>query len=360
MNNILIFSDNHFCVSSSIVRDVFGDSSLRLDKELKTIDWIKEQANKYNCKDIYCLGDFFDSYRLDNLEIGALSKINWEDRNVYFLVGNHELGKSNLSYSSAHIHLLNPNVASVFDIPTILDYTESEVLIYILPYQIDIKENVQEYFKDAESSLSQKKLNYKKILFTHNDLKGIQLGKYIAQTGLNVDLLNENFNLTLNGHLHNSSWVRERVLNVGNVIGQNFSEDAFNYTHNCWILNLDTLEVIPIENPHSFNFYSLDFCNKSVGYIYKIFDELKPNCVLNIKVDEHSLDFVKKKFDPENNKDKIIAVKYQVVYDKTNFEEDKDYFEDFKINHLEEFKKFVFANIGESELISAELSEVLK
>ena len=369
MSKILIFSDNHFCATSSIVRGMSGEYTTRLDHELKTVDWLIETAKENDCESIFCLGDFFDSSTLNSMEIGALSRVDWDNLAVYFLVGNHELGNNTYGFSSAHVNLLDSRVEDVFDKPVILSYPEDETIIYILPYQIDVKDNAKEYFVQSESKLPEYMKLYKKILFSHNDLKGVQMGRFVSTSGLDVDELSRDFDLTLNGHLHNSEFVRSNVLNVGNVIGQNFSEDAFRYSHNCWILDLQTLEIIPIENPYSFNFYSIDLTDPkhNIDWVNKFSMEMKPNTVLNIKVPEENAHYYRVRFDPSVPKEKLlpkctktVAARIQVVRDKAEQESTEKSFEGLRVNHLDEFQKFVLGTIGDSPLVKEELAEVVR
>lgn len=365
MSKILVFSDNHFCATSSIVRGMSGEFTTRLDYELKTIEWLVETSKENGCSSMFCLGDFFDSSTLNSMEIGALSNIDWHDIPVYFLVGNHELGSGLNSYSSSHVNLLNTCVEDVFSRPVILSFPDVETLIYILPYQINVKENVKEYFA-SEHSLPEQLKSYKKILFSHNDLKGVQMGKFISTGGLDVNKLSEDFDLVLNGHLHNSEWVKNNVLNVGNVIGQNFSEDAFKYSHNCWILDLNTLSITPVENPYSFNFYSVDLTDPKhdIDWVNKFDMEMKPNTVLNLKVKEDVAHYYRVRFDPTVPAEKSIpkcnktvAARVQVVREMQDVGK-KNSFDGLRVNHLEEFQRFVLENIGDSDFIRKELQEV--
>lgn len=369
MSKVLVFSDNHFCATSSIIRGMSGEYTTRLDYELKTIEWLKEQAAENGCDSMFCLGDFFDAPTLSSMELGALSKINWGDFDIYFLVGNHELGKNMNSYSSCHVNMLSSRVADVFDRPTVLSYPEDKTLVYILPYINDIKEDVSCYFKNIEDKLPEDVQSYKKVLFSHNDLKGIQMGKFISTAGLDCDKLQKRFDITLNGHLHNSEWVAKNILNVGNVIGLNFSEDAFKYSHNCWILDLSSLEVTPIENPYSFNFYNVDLTEPKhdIDWVNKFSMMMKPNTVLNIKVKEEDAHYYRVRFDKSVPEERLIprctktvAARIQVVRNKDEHESAEKSFEGLRVNHLEEFQRFVLENIGNSDYVRQELGEVIR
>ena len=42
-----------------------------------------------------------------------------------------------------------------------------------------------------------------RIILSHNDLAGLQLGKYISKTGFDINDIDKNCALFINGHLHN-------------------------------------------------------------------------------------------------------------------------------------------------------------
>ena len=64
--------------------------------------------------------------------------------------------------------------------------------------------------------------------------------------------------LTLDYHLHNGSKFSNKGENLGNLTGQNFSENAFEYDHRIMILNINGQEYCKHYefNPYAFNFYS--------------------------------------------------------------------------------------------------------
>lgn len=75
----------------------------------------------------------------------------------------------------------------------------------------------------------------------------------------------------------------DRVINVGNLTGQNFSEDAKKYSHGCIIFDTNTGECNLYENPYAFNFYKLSYGNDTLS-------GLKNNAVVTISVDSNDID----------------------------------------------------------------------
>ena len=112
------------------------------------------------------------------------------------------------------------------------------------------------------------------VVFSHNDIAGLQLGKYISKNGFTINDINSNCSLFINGHLHNATKYNN-IVNVGNLTGLNFSEDAFRYKHSVYILDTDTLTITEFENPFAFNFYKITSLQQ--------FSELKSNSVITIQ-----------------------------------------------------------------------------
>ena len=56
---------------------------------------------------------------------------------------------------------------------------------------------------------------------------------------------------------YGSTWIR----NIGNLTGQNFSEDAFVYGHKIIIVDTSEWKFYLLENPFAMNFYKIDLTN---------------------------------------------------------------------------------------------------
>ena len=300
---ILIYSDNHFCTYSSIIRSRGEKYSTRLENQIQTLNWIEQLSIKENCDAVFCLGDFFDSYMLNSEEITALKDIQWNDLPHYFLVGNHETNLSNLLYSSSNIF---SGINNFRIIDHILPCVFNKFTLILLPY---IKNYADiDLFKITNVGLG------KKIILSHNDIKGINYGTYISTNGLDISDIENNCDLFINGHLHNGTEIKPNIINIGNVTGQNFSEDANIYKHNAIILDLDTLQIEYKENPYAFKFYKInnleelkhkDFPQNSIVSIrctYNDIDNVKNyissiNAIIEYKI---ILDFTKDKSDTKN------------------------------------------------------------
>lgn len=364
--NICICGDVHWCTYSSILRKRGKKYSLRLENLIDSVNWVVDTAIDNGCTELFFLGDFFDSCSLTAEEVSALSELNMraDSLNKSFIVGNHEMGNSDLSYSTAHSFLINKN-NTVYDKPAIIKV--GETLIYILPYELEVnrKSSIRDYF--PEKSFTDPCCR-NRILLSHNDIKGIQMGSFLSTDGFDLSELSDTFNLVVNGHLHNQQWVAGNVLNIGNLTGQNFSEDATKYPHQCMILDLDTLQYRLITNPRALNFTKLDFTkNNSIDYINDVSFELGNNAVLSIRCNAGDYDYLKHRFDPDTVESSVIprncnVVQSRIIIDRSSdFVSEREYTEKQRtlhVDYMKEFSGYVLNTIGCSDIVIKELQKV--
>lgn len=325
-----IIGDIHFCEYSSILRTRGEKYSTRLENCITSIDYAENLTG--NCDLVVYMGDFFDKSSLNASELTALSEIRWNGKHHMFLVGNHEMGINNLLYSSAHI-LDYVGYANIIDKPFECIY--DDVNLCFLPYILeeDRRESIKDYFEEK---------NGKRIIFSHNDIAGIQLGQFISKAGFSIEDIEANCDLFINGHLHNGSKVTDKIINVGNLTGQNFSEDGFRYDHVVLILDTDTLRCEVYENPYAINFYKVE----NIEDLNKI----NKTAVVTVKTTEDKVLEVKNII--ENNKNIIAS---RALLDFSNSKEKSD-ITTLSVDHIDEFRKFVLKEIGDTELIREELN----
>lgn len=325
-----IIGDIHFSEYSSILRSRGDKYSTRLENCIDSIS--NAELITKNCDLIVYLGDFFDKSTLNASEITALSEIEWNDIPHIFLVGNHEMGINNLFLSSAHIfnsiksyRVIDQPVSRIFDV------TEVCFLPYIL--EEDRKDSINDYFGARAAK--------KRIIFSHNDIAGIQLGQFISKAGFKINDIEANCDLFINGHLHNGSKLTDKIINVGNLTGQNFSEDGFKYDHVILILDTDTMISEVYENYYAINFYKVE----NIEDIEKI----DKTAVVTVKTTEENVSRAKELI--ENNKNIIAS---RVIIDYTKGREKRD-IKVLSVDHIDEFRKFVLSEIGDTDLIREEL-----
>lgn len=344
---VCVCGDVHWSQYSSILRKRTEAYSLRLENLIDSVNWVEDTALRAGCDVIVMLGDFFDSSHLNAEEISALQNIVWSNLSHVFITGNHETTVSNLDYSTADLFNLCPN-SRVISKPEkyVIDGTDYELCF--LPYILERdRKSLVEYFSTQ---------TMKRIIFSHNDLKDVNYGNFVSPEGFELSDIEQNCDLFLNGHIHHHGYVSSKIINVGNITGQNFTEDE-TYKHGVVILDTDTLYTEFIYNPFSIQFRKLDCTN--IRDIYKfenIIDSISGPHVLTIKVDE---DFANVAKEYLHNIIRPSILEYRLIVDR---KKDITYNNDDKleeIDHIQQFRTYVLTNIGNSQLIQDELAALL-
>lgn len=339
---ILLFTDNHFCASSSIINKQGNVYTLRLENQIKSLNWVNELGVQEGCDKIICLGDFFDKPVLSDQELTALNEIDWK-LPADFIVGNHESTTANLFYSST-VALRNNDRRVIFE-PT------SEVVgnceLCYLPYIVESdRKTLADYFGEKKAA--------KRIILSHNDIKGIQMGPVISRSGFDIDDIESSCDLFLNGHLHNGTALTKKVINLGNLTGQNFGEDATRYPHKVMILDTETYQVKVFENPFAFNFYQIEI--DSVADIETKLANLKPNPVISFKCKESVMTELKAALASRQD----IVMSRTIVVKEPNVVSTEADIADLTVDHLAKFIEFCRGTIAASPVLEAELAEVCK
>jgi len=341
----LIYGDVHFSTYSSIIRSKGEKYSKRLENLIKSINWAEDLAIKHNCDEIISLGDFFDKPDLNSEELTALTEIKWADIPHSVIVGNHESPHKALKYNSVNaLYNLGFNIISEVSFRNLEDCS-----LYFLPYILEEdRKCLSEYIKLNINSKD------RKIFFSHNDIKA-QFGQFLSKEGFEIEDIEQNSSLFLNGHLHNGSSFCRNGFNLGNLTGQNFGEDAYKYSHNIYILDTENSSLESYENPYAFNFYQIDFKANSN---FSELTTLKENSVVSLKCFRNDLDRLKSILkDCKNITESRIIVKKEF----SDMEELDSTLEKFNsIDYLSQFKIFVQNKLGVHPVIEQELNRIIK
>ena len=206
-------------------------------------------SKEKNCNLEVCLGDFCDRSDLTDEEISALREIKWNDIKKYFVVGNHESAQHELTFTTMQA-IDNGNI-SIINRPTGIVIENNTY--YFIPYFID---SDRPSFKEMIDDMKVESRG-KKIVFSHNDIAGINYAGFISKSGFNKEEIENSCDLFLNGHLHNGQKISDKIYNLGSFSAHNFTNDSFNYRYGAWILDTDDMSLEFIENPFSLNFYKL-------------------------------------------------------------------------------------------------------
>lgn len=344
---VLLYTDVHMSKTSSIIRGIGKDYSLRLENIIKSVNWAEDEAIARGCQAVICLGDFFDRPEASAQELTALRDIRWNNLPHMFIVGNHEADAASLKYSSTKA--LENNGFEV--ISKVVTKTIGNTQITFIPYMYeDIRKPLKEYQTDRDNTKKQ-------IYLSHNDISGIQYGCFLTKDGFSIDEIEENCDLFLNGHIHNGQWLNKKktILNLGNLTGKDANEDAFKYYHNVAILDTDTLEVELVENPYAFNFYKLEV-NKPEDI--NLLDKTKDNAAIIVKCNDKYLEELGVHIATMFN---VVASRVITTHEMVDLATGS--VEEISIagvDHLDQFRKFCLEHIGDTEIVRAELEEVTK
>jgi DNA repair exonuclease SbcCD nuclease subunit len=340
---ILLHADLHMCPRASIINKWGSKYPSRLENCIASVNWLEDLAVKLNCEYIINLGDFFDRPDLTSETITACNDIKWSDIMHYSLVGNHDASTSNLTFNSTNSFLSDRH--QIITEPKVLPL--DDCFICFLPYVVECdRKPLAEYFKDIKGTRPI-------VILSHNDISGIQMGPVVSKTGFTIEEIEENCDLFLNGHLHNGQAITDKIINLGNLTGKDFGEDASKYQHSVAILDTETLAIEYVENPYAYNFYKIQIDTEAD---LKRLNKLKNNAVVSVKCESTLADKVKQYI--QELSDKIIESRIILVKKYDEAVESPEL--DLSVDHLARFIECCKANIELSTMLDEELSEVCK
>ena len=347
---VLVVGDIHFSQYSSILRKRGSYFSRRLENCINSVNWVEQVAEENECDRIIYLGDFFDRADLNAEEISALKEIQWSNIPHELIVGNHELGSANGEYSSAQVLNLLPGF-KVIAKPE-LDVGYGRYFLY-LPYIFESERKpILEYFKKCISSDFVTQEVKRLYVFSHNDLKGVNYGAFESKEGFELSDIQESGAVFFNGHIHNGQDLFPKVINVGNLTGQNFNEDASRYKHRVLLLDTRTESISSIVNPYAYNFYKEEVATEKD--ITSLVSSLGSHAVLSVKCKESLVDNLKSALTECSKVEDFRIV--TVVENKEMPVEETPQF--IATDHLVQFRDYVLDKLGSNEYLLKELQEV--
>ena len=348
---ICIYSDPHWCQNSSIVRSNGEKYSTRLENLIMSVNWVEQLAWNTGCDCVICCGDFFDSYTLNSQEVSALQEIKWAPMSHLFLTGNHETNVSSLEYSTLDLFKLCPN-SCVLNTPQQYFIDNTSVEFCFLPYVLERdRKTIQEYFGPQTCN---------RVIFSHNDLKNVQYGAFLSTEGFEIEDIEANCNLYFNGHIHHCCTVTNKVVNIGNLTGQNFTEDATKYQHCAIVLDTETLEYKFYQNLYSFKFYKIDAsdCVTEQSLLHKL-SQLDCEAVVTLNVHSSMSDFARNYLNDLKQRGDLEEYRLLIKYDSTESTVSNSV-EFNSVDHLKQFESYVFSQIGSSTIIQEELQQIMR
>lgn len=340
---ILLFADLHMCPKASIINKWGVKYPSRLENCIESVNWLEDLAVKNGCDYVINLGDFFDKPDLSSETITACKDINWSNIPHYSIVGNHDASSSSLIFNSANI-FAGGNHTMVTE-PEIIKLENCDVCL--LPYVVECdRKPLDEYFKARRPGVPC-------VMLSHNDIRGIQLGPVVSKTGFSLEEIEANCDLFINGHLHNGQAITPKIINLGNITGKDFGEDAAKHSHTAAILDTDTLAINFIENPYAYNFYKVSIVNESD--IESLLN-LKPRSVVSIKCESTLVEKTKSVLAENESIIESRIIMTKIYSDESSSSSDID----FSVDHLARFIECCKANIEDTALLDEEISEVCK
>jgi DNA repair exonuclease SbcCD nuclease subunit len=329
------------CPRASIINKWGTKYPSRLENCIETVNWLERKAEELGCDYIINLGDFFDKPDLTSETITACNEIKWSNIMHYHLVGNHDASNSSLFFNS--VNCITGNNHMVITEPHTLVLSDCDICF--LPYVTECdRRPLNEYFGNTVSP---------RVILSHNDISGIQLGPVMSKTGFNIEEIEASCQLWCNGHLHSGQAITPKVINIGNITGKDFGEDALKHSHCAVVLDTKDLSLTYIENPYAYNFYKLQIDVESDIYCL---DQLKNNAVLSIKCEQALVERAKQKISTLDN---IIESRIIIIKNYEAVSEDSVELE-LSVDHLARFVECCKSNIEYSTLLDEELSEICK
>jgi DNA repair exonuclease SbcCD nuclease subunit len=214
MNNFkaLFFTDLHFHPHG-------GDRS-RLEETERTLQWILDECNRLNCKNLIFLGDWSHVPTATNnividMTVSWLEKMKSQEIDLIALVGNHDAPThENSEHGLAYMHPF-ANVINHYE----KFVAEKGLCFHLFPW---MKDELLAQVIDA----SVPEPNCFNIALMHADIVGAQNNNGIATTnGFSPSALSDKFDHTLLGHYHNSQNVRETVEYIGSIVTTRYGEE---------------------------------------------------------------------------------------------------------------------------------------
>ena len=341
---VLIYTDNHFCEKFSIITKMGDKYTTRLENQIKSINWAEDLAYKKGCQYVICAGDFFDKPNLTQQELTALNEVMFAPCCAhYFLVGNHESEENDLHYNSTEVLQQDRRSNFIVAEPRLLEEPGFELAF--LPYITEARrQDVKDYFPEPKA---------KRLLISHNDLFGVQMGPAVSTVGFKPEDLASICDLCVNGHLHNGIKINEKVINLGNLTGKDFGEDAFRYKHNVMLVDTDTMTYELIENPYAFNFYKIEINTKAD---LAVLNKLANNAVVSVKCKDVLVAEAKELIASLPN---IIESRVVITREVTNGETAED-ITDLTVDQYVKFAECCREKLENTPILEAELAEILK
>lgn len=178
------------------------------------------------------------------------------------------------------------------------------------------------------------------------------MGSFVSKEGFDISEVTSECKMFFNGHIHNGSKISDNILNVGNLTGQNFSEDAFKYQHRIYILDTNTGEIEKYINPFAYNFIKAKIDN-----LNELDLSILDNIVLSVMCSNDNAVTVRNEID---NCSKIVASRINIIPDMNLSTNTQTLKTDLQVDHIKQFVEYMIEHIGDNDIVKNELEEIIK
>lgn len=265
MAKIVLWADVHFCKRESLVEN-------RYPFLKRSIEW----ADAIDGDLHFDLGDFFNTSHLSAEDVAVLDSIKFK-HSWHCIAGNHEQdGTNSLLHYFRDFH-------TVYEKPKLVKFDGVGFVLFIpftkspIPLDVLLKD-----LPDGEQAL----------VVSHCEFVGMFGTEEGA--GYSVEEINNNpkIKMWFNGHYHQRMKLSEKVVIVGNLCGQNFTQN-FN-PHGVCIYDTETNTHEFISNPYALVFGKMDTSNQDCVRIRKLIEEdPEKRYVLAIQTDSETKQSIK-------------------------------------------------------------------
>ena len=251
---ITFLADLHFNNFTPFAKTLKDGTNSRLQNILDAVRYLILKGKKgYGSKDVFIVGDVFDSHRAINVQVldrvVSLFQSLSKDFNFYFIAGNHDISSSGdgscslMAFSEFATVITQTEVKRVcgFDFGCI-PYTDD-----VKRVRRDLKHNFNScHYIAAHIGLSQGKVGPLHLEIPgHFDVEDLSPDKYEA------------FFL---GHYHGQQTIGDNIHYIGSPVQHNFGERNNNVGG---LVLLGDGEILPLFNEHSPKFVQVDMSDKS-------------------------------------------------------------------------------------------------
>lgn len=236
-----VYGDCHLTKNMRTLQDIWDVTAS------ESLHYMYNTFDEENVEMVVCLGDFFDSPRIEakhmSLILPILKDIESRAYPTYILLGNHEADNEDSNIL---------DILGAYDnIHPVTTPIHMENMLF-LPYYVD----------PTEHSMREC------IVFTHHDIYGSSLagGKTSAFFGLDPALFNK-AKLVMNGHVHLKSKLSSKIMNTGSLLVSQQGELRLGDLPSYYTLDTRTGKYDEFFNKYSMIYLTVD--EKEIGEVVK-------------------------------------------------------------------------------------------